>query len=220
VTDRITWLGHATTLVEAAGTRLLTDPLLGARLLHLRRHGPSPAVPARIDAVLLSHLHHDHADAASLRALPRGTPVVVPRGAGAVVGRLVRGEVTELAPGEHLRIGGATVEAVPAVHDGGRGPLLGRGAQAMGYVIAGDARTYFAGDTEVFDGMRAIAAGGLDAALLPVWGWGPSLGDGHMDPEQAAQAAGARVRRGRRPHRARRRGRGAPAGRVGGRPVS
>ena len=51
-------------------------------------------------------------------------------------------------------------------------------------------RVYFAGDTELFDGLAdAVGPGRLDLALLPVWGWGPSLGPGHMDPEQAARAA-------------------------------
>jgi L-ascorbate metabolism protein UlaG (beta-lactamase superfamily) len=51
----------------------------------------------------------------------------------------------------------------------------------------GTQRVYFAGDTELFDGMRDMA-GRFDVALLPVWGWGPSLGPGHMDPLSAARA--------------------------------
>jgi L-ascorbate metabolism protein UlaG (beta-lactamase superfamily) len=57
----------------------------------------------------------------------------------------------------------------------------------MGYVIAGSRSVYFAGDTDVFDEMAAI--GPVDVALLPIWGWGPSLGPGHMDPRSAAEAA-------------------------------
>jgi L-ascorbate metabolism protein UlaG (beta-lactamase superfamily) len=57
----------------------------------------------------------------------------------------------------------------------------------VGYLIDdGDERVYFAGDTDVFDEMADLA--GIDLALLPVWGWGPRLGPGHMDPRRAAEA--------------------------------
>ena len=78
------------------------------------------------------------------------------------------------------------MRAVPAVHDGRRHPL-GAETPALGFVFEAGRRVYFAGDTELFDGMREIADG-LDVALLPVWGWGPRLGPGHMDPDEAAQA--------------------------------
>ena len=55
-------------------------------------------------------------------------------------------------------------------------------------MVAGPRRVYFAGDTALFDGMADLGDGGIDVALLPIWGWGPSLGPGHMDPEQAARA--------------------------------
>ena len=72
--DRLTYVGHATVLLELEGVRLLTDPVLRTRLLHLRRKGPPPAPVGRLDAVLLSHLHHDHLDPPSLRRLERGPP--------------------------------------------------------------------------------------------------------------------------------------------------
>jgi L-ascorbate metabolism protein UlaG (beta-lactamase superfamily) len=68
--------------------------------------------------------------------------------------------------------------------------LLERDSQAVGFRIAGGGRqVYFAGDTDLFDGMREIGPG-IDLALLPIWGWGPSIGAGHLDPERAARAAG------------------------------
>jgi L-ascorbate metabolism protein UlaG (beta-lactamase superfamily) len=72
-------------LVEVGGVRLLTDPVLRDRLLHLRRHAPSPAreVVERIDAVLISHLHGDHLDLPSLRSVGGDPQLIVPRGAGA-----------------------------------------------------------------------------------------------------------------------------------------
>ena len=83
--DRIVFLGHATVLIELEGVRLLTDPLLRGRVVHLRRQVPlvDASVTAGIDAVLISHLHHDHLDLASLRLLGRDTPLLVPAGAGA-----------------------------------------------------------------------------------------------------------------------------------------
>ena len=187
--DRVTWLGHSTVLIETAGAVLLTDPLLRRRVGHLRRHVGVPALPEHVDAVLVSHLHHDHLDVPSLGVLGADVPVVVPRGAASSrTVRSLRREVRELAPGDSIAVAGVRVHAVPAVHDGRRHPLAGEGP-AVGFVVHGARRVYFAGDTELFDGMRTIADGGLDAALLPVWGWGPRLGPGHMDPDQAARAA-------------------------------
>jgi L-ascorbate metabolism protein UlaG (beta-lactamase superfamily) len=186
--ERITWLGHATVLLEVGGMRLLTDPLLRDRVGHLRRHGAPPPADAaeRIDAVLVSHLHLDHLDVASLRRLELRVPVFVPVGAGRLLRRLGFVRTTELRVGERVEVGGASVVAVPADHDGHRHPLA-PAAEALGFVVAGEHRVYFAGDTDVFEGM-ADATGPLDVALLPVWGWGPSLGPGHMDPPAAARA--------------------------------
>jgi L-ascorbate metabolism protein UlaG (beta-lactamase superfamily) len=187
--DAITWLGHATVLVEAGGARLLTDPVLRSRVAHLRRHGPAPGDPEGIDAVLLSHLHRDHADAPSLRRVARDVPVLVPRGAGDLVRRIGPRDVRELAAGDRVELeGGVTVRAVPAVHDGRRDPLSRTRADTLGFVVEAGTRVYFAGDTSLFDGM-AEAVGPVDLALLPIWGWGPSLGTGHMDPLEAARAA-------------------------------
>ena len=60
---------------------------------------------------------------------------------------------------------------------------------AVGFVVEGSARVYFAGDTDIFDGMRGLADG-IDVALLPVWGWGPGRrARGTSTPRRAAQAA-------------------------------
>jgi L-ascorbate metabolism protein UlaG (beta-lactamase superfamily) len=186
--DRLTWLGHATVLLELGGARLITDPVLRNRIWHLRRQTLPPRrdAVAGLDAVLISHLHLDHLDVPSLRRLGSETPVVVPRGAGGLLRRLGFRRATELGVGERLDISGVEIAAVRAIHDGRRLPW-GPVAEAIGFVVTGDRRVYFPGDTEVYDGMRALA-GTLDVALLPVWGWGPTLGDGHMDPVAAAQA--------------------------------
>jgi L-ascorbate metabolism protein UlaG (beta-lactamase superfamily) len=177
---RITWLGHASVRIDIAGARLLTDPLLRDRVGPLTRRSPAVDLAdiANIDAVLLSHVHRDHLDLPSLQLLPEATPMVGPPGAGALVGGR---ELLELAPGEETAIAGVTVRATPAVHEVRRG---GRSVPAIGFTIAGG--TYFAGDTDLFPEMDALAP--LDLALMPVWGWGPSLGAGHLDPRRAAEA--------------------------------
>jgi L-ascorbate metabolism protein UlaG (beta-lactamase superfamily) len=185
----VTWLGHATVLLELDGVRLLTDPVLGKRVGPLVRIArPAGARDLEhVDAVLLSHLHADHLDLTSLRRLPRGVAVLVPRGAGTWLRRAGLEEVHELAAGEALRVGPVRVLATPARHDGHR-PPFGPSAQPLGYVITGSRSAYFAGDTDLFDAMAALH-GVIDLALLPVWGWGPKLGPGHLDPERAARAA-------------------------------
>ena len=86
----------------------------------------------------------------------------------------------------NMTIGPVVVNAARADHNGARF-RFNTPVETLGYVIDGSQRIYFAGDTELFPEMDAIAED-LDVALLPVWGWGPSLGPGHMDPYQAAQA--------------------------------
>jgi L-ascorbate metabolism protein UlaG (beta-lactamase superfamily) len=186
--ERLTWVGHATVLLELGGARLLTDPLLRTRLGHLRRHGarPTPGATKGIDAVLISHVHLDHLDVRSLRSVAHGARVIAPQGAGRLLRRIGFAEIDEVVPGDNVTVGDATITALPAVHDARRGPLSATVA-TLGYEIAGAQRVYFAGDTELFDGMRAMARR-FDVALLPVWGWGPSVGPGHMDPLSAARA--------------------------------
>ncbi len=148
---------------------------------------PALEVSSRLDAVLVSHLHHDHLDLRSLRRIDPGTRVIAPAGARRLLERAGLEAVTELRAGEQAGVGEVTIRAVPARHEGGRGPRGAR-AEAIGFELAGSRRVYFAGDTERFDEMEELA-GRLDVALLPVWGWGPSLGPGHLDPGGAAEVA-------------------------------
>lgn len=187
--DRVTYVGHATTLVELDGARLLTDPILRSRVGPLRRHGPPPppGLTDGLSAVLVSHLHHDHADLPSLRRLDRDVPMLVAPRAGRFLARRGFTAVSELAPGDSVRVGEVTVTATEAVHPTER--RLERDSGAIGFLLAGTRRqVYFAGDTDLFDGMAELGRG-LDLALLPIWGWGTSIGPGHLDPERAARAA-------------------------------
>ena len=188
----ITWWGHATCTLRDSDVRLLTDPLFARRLAHLRRRRGAvpPPVAWRADVVLVSHLHADHLHVPSLERLAPGTRLLVPRDARrAVPGlrRLTHLTMTEVAPGDVTPVGDLVVRAVSARHDGRRLPVGPHRSPALGYVVEGEARTYFAGDTGLFDGM-AEEVGPVDAALLPVGGWGPYLGEGHLDAGRAAQA--------------------------------
>lgn len=202
---RITYLGHSTVLVEQGGRRVLTDPILRTRVTFLGRVAQAPAnglAPAPsggpLDAVLISHLHHDHTDVPSLRLLPRDVPLLVPLGSRAFFARLgftdielmPVGRTWSAAPGAGRAA--LRITATPAVHVGHRVPF-GPRADSIGFVVevgdraAGASSVYFAGDTDLFDAMDGLHPD-LDVALMPVWGWGPNLGPGHMDPQRAAEA--------------------------------
>ncbi|GLW32501.1 MBL fold metallo-hydrolase [Actinoplanes regularis] len=191
-TTSVTWWGHSTIWLADSGVTLLTDPVLTDRLAHLRRMaGPPPRLPGAPDAVLLSHLHADHFHVPSLRALPGEPLLIVPRGAAAftarALGAAVADRCVELAPGDEVTVGAVRVRAVAARHDGGRGPWSRERAVAIGFVVEGTSRTWYAGDTGLFEQMHEL--GPLDLALIPVGGWGPTLGsDGHLNTTDAAEA--------------------------------
>ena len=179
----VRYIGHGTVLIELDGVRLLTDPLFRARVAHLRRAVPLEDPPQSVDAVLLSHGHYDHLDLPSLRTLGPSTRVVAPRELAA---RVAGFDVVAVNEGDELTVGPVTVRATHAEHDGGR-PPFGEGP-ALGYAILGTGRLFFAGDTDLFDAMEGLVPD-LDLALIPIWGWGATLGRGkHLDPARAAEA--------------------------------
>jgi L-ascorbate metabolism protein UlaG (beta-lactamase superfamily) len=186
--DGIVYVGHATTLIELDGNRLLTDPVLGPRIGHITRRVPLPdaAHVAALVAVLLSHAHYDHLDVASLRRVAGGGRLVVPRGVGKLLARRRITATDEVEAGAALTIGSLVVSVVHAEHDGRRWPG-GIRYPSVGYVVEGGGRRiYFAGDTDLFDGMRDLRD--IDVALLPICGWGVRVGPGHLNPERAAEA--------------------------------
>lgn len=188
---RITYVGHSTVLVELGGVRLLTDPVLSARLLfHINRVAdpPSDEVAAEIDAVLISHLHHDHLDFRSLRRVGRDVRVIAPPGSAATFRRRGFRNLTQLMVGASAQVDGVEVRATRLAHDGRR-YKLGPAVEALGFDLRGAGRrVFFAGDTALFPELRELA-GELDVALLPIWGWGPRLRlSSHLDPRSAAEA--------------------------------
>jgi L-ascorbate metabolism protein UlaG (beta-lactamase superfamily) len=195
-----TWLGHSTIVLELDGVRILTDPLLRPHVGLLRRRGPQPA-PALWrdpDVVLLSHLHHDHADLGSLRMLPAVLVMSDPVNVAWLRRRRGLGPARSLGDGWSPVGRGVEVRQVPAVHR--HRPMPHRPNAAHGHLVRGPSgRVWIAGDTELYPAMERLpdlAGGPLDLAVVPVWGWGPRLSGGHLSPEQAARAVavtGARV---------------------------
>ncbi|HVV85731.1 MAG TPA: MBL fold metallo-hydrolase [Kofleriaceae bacterium] len=186
--DRVTWLGHASAVIELGGRRLLVDPLGRSRT----------RAAGAVDAVLVTHSHVDHLNRWSLKVVDRATPLVVPRGAGAVVADLGFAKVTEVEPGDALEVGGVEVVAVPTRHDQGRW-RKGDSPLCAGYVVrAGATAVHHAGDVDfsdhaVFDDIGRRFS--LAATLLPIGGMLPvwyyrrrrlALDRGvHIDPDCA-----------------------------------
>jgi L-ascorbate metabolism protein UlaG (beta-lactamase superfamily) len=184
---RLTLVGHATVLIELDRVRLLTDPLLRDRTTFLRaqRRTLDPRWTQGLHAVLLSHFHRDHYDPHSLRLLDPATLVVGPPGSARRLRRHGRVNIRELRPGEATAINGVTVCATKAEH--GRTPARFR-SMALGFLVTGSERLYFAGDTDLFPDLAELASEHVDVALVPIGGWGPRLGAGHLDPRRAAEA--------------------------------
>lgn len=204
----ITFLGHSSFLVQAAGTHLLVDPVFATRLVLLRRQR-RPGIRLRdlpsIDAVLLTHAHMDHLNRPSLRGVCRlmrkrhlPAPIaIVPRGVADLVTGLGFREVRELGTWEQTRVTGReataplTITATPARHWGAR-MFRDTHRGFGGYVMAGEAcpTIYHSGDTAYFDGFAEIGRRlAPEIALLPIGAYFPdSYRAVHTSPEEALQA--------------------------------
>lgn len=184
----LTWWGHSTVTLEHDGVRVLTDPVLADRIVHLRRHGPTPGPEAaRADLVLVSHLHGDHLHVPSLRGLGPATTLVVPRGGAALARGLAVRSVLEASPGDVLDVAGLWVQVAAAHHDGRRLPGSRHRGPALGFRVAGPTWSWwYPGDTGVDQAHADVEP--VDLALVPIGGWGPTLGHEHLDPDQAADA--------------------------------
>ncbi|HEY7042657.1 MAG TPA: MBL fold metallo-hydrolase [Nocardioidaceae bacterium] len=187
-----TFLGHSTVLLRMSGAAVLTDPVLRQSIaVVVRRVAPriDPASLGQHRLVVISHAHYDHLDTYTLTHLRPGYTLVVPRGVARYVRRVGAAQMIEMSEGDTIDVDRLQVTAVRAIHDGRR-HAFGPEAEALGYVIrSDDGSIYHAGDTALYPEMVRLATPRLDLALLPVWGWGPRLGPGHLDPETAAVAA-------------------------------
>ncbi|GAB3454421.1 MBL fold metallo-hydrolase [Kineococcus endophyticus] len=212
----VTWLGHSTVTVDVrtprGALRVVTDPVLRRGLAHLRRRPrtPSAAASAGCDLALVSHLHHDHLDLPSLRRLRPAVLVTPPGSSDWVRWRLGRSaiQVVEVGIGQtrevRVRDQPVAVTALPAHHAGHRtGSGVSRApvdAVAVEHLVRvpdafpvrepDDLLLWAIGDTGEFEGSDAVlGAGGRapDLALVPVGGWGHTLGPHHLDPRQAAE---------------------------------
>jgi L-ascorbate metabolism protein UlaG (beta-lactamase superfamily) len=192
---RITWIGHATFLVQLEGLTFITDPILGELPGFVARNVP-PGVRAedlpRIDAALVSHDHYDHLDLPTLKRLH--APVY----AGLGVKRLLEREglvAAELGWWGRAKLGDVAVTFVPAQHWSRRGIADANRRLWGGFVLEGRSATvYHAGDTAAFAGFAEIGRRfRVDAALLPIGAYDPPwfMSSQHMNPEEALDAFAA-----------------------------
>jgi L-ascorbate metabolism protein UlaG (beta-lactamase superfamily) len=202
---RVTWLGHSTLMIEIDGMRVLTDPVFGPRASPVPFAGPKRfhRVPAQIaqlpplDAVLLSHDHHDHLDPPSIRELARlRVPFVTSLGVGARLERLgVDPElITELDWWETHAVGGGALSltATPAQHFSGRG-LFDRNRKTLwsSFVLAtSDRRVFFSADTGLTDELSEIGRryGPFELSMIEIGAWHPAWGSIHLGPANALRA--------------------------------
>lgn len=201
----VTWIGHATMLVQLDGLSVLTDPMFSARMFLVKRLAP-PGVELHalppIDVVIVSHNHRDHLDEPSVRALAAAHPeaqFVVPLGVAAWFKRRGIQRVTELdwwgSTEITARGGRVRVTLVPAQHWSMRSGFDTNQSLWGGYVIESPGtRAYFAGDTGYPAAFKEIGKQfpGIDYALLPIGAYEPRwfMKAQHIGPEEAAVAFG------------------------------
>jgi L-ascorbate metabolism protein UlaG (beta-lactamase superfamily) len=189
----ITWIGHASFLLQAAGVNILVDPIWGnwmKGIKRMRHPGVEMAALPGIDLVLVTHAHFDHLDRKTLRCVADNQPVVVPRDVGNLVHDLGFGVVQELGTWESVEFGPVRVTLTPCRHWGAR--VLHDSHRGFGgYIIEVAGRVvYHCGDSAYFDGFEEIGRRfAVDVALLPIGAYdAPSLRGVHMNPEEALQA--------------------------------
>ncbi|SBT37779.1 MBL fold metallo-hydrolase [Micromonospora auratinigra] len=198
----IVWYGHASTLVEIEGERVLLDPVWSDRCSPSALVGPRRIhqPPVRLDelprltAIVISHDHYDHLDMATVQGLTahQSAPFLVPLGVGAHLERwgVPDERIVELDWSERHELGGLTITATPAQHFSGRG-LRRDGTLWSSWVIAGAHRkVFYTGDSGYFDGYAAIGAehGPFDVTLMQIGAYDRAWPSIHMFPEEAVTA--------------------------------
>ncbi|MFE7553248.1 MBL fold metallo-hydrolase [Streptomyces gardneri] len=191
-----TWVGHATYVVRIGGLTVLTDPVWSSAILGAGSRLTAPGVEwdavGPVDAVVISHSHYDHLDAATVDRLPRTTPVFVPAGLGRWFRKRGFDGVTELDWWEEAELDGVGFGCVPARHWSRRGPFDLCRTLWSGWVLSGPGhRVYFAGDTAYGPHFARIgeAYPDIDLALMPIGAYEPRalLSHAHVSPEEAVR---------------------------------
>ena len=192
----ITWLGHATFLVQLGGSNILIDPVFDT-IRFIPRLLACPLTPQqlpRIDVVLITHNHTDHLDERSLQFLKNDlTMFLVPQGDKQWFSRRGFTAVHELTWGDTQVAGGVEYVFLPASHWSGRGPrTINRSLWGSWLVRDGDFSLYCAGDTAYAGHFSAIGRqyGSIDVALMPIGPHTPRdlMYDAHLGTEEAVQA--------------------------------
>ncbi|MBT5387188.1 MAG: MBL fold metallo-hydrolase [Porticoccaceae bacterium] len=201
----VTWVGHATLLMQMQGVNFLTDPIWSNTPSPVPMIGPSRFVAPGlkiedlpvIDFVVISHNHYDHLDLPTLIQLARknsDTVFFVPLGNGEVLRNQGINNVQELNWGDRVRYKELVVHCLPNQHWSKRSLTDTRKALWSSWAVIGaDKRFYFAGDTGYFDGFKDIGnkLGPFDLAAVPIGAYEPNvmMKPTHMNPEEAIQAA-------------------------------
>jgi L-ascorbate metabolism protein UlaG (beta-lactamase superfamily) len=200
---RVTWLGHSTTIIEVDGVTVLTDPVWSeraspSRWLGPRRFHPPPIALAalpHLDAVLISHEHYDHLDAATVQALAgRGVAFHVPLGIGAHLAAwgVPAAQIIEHDWWQSATLpNGVQLMSAPSRHFNGRGVPGRVGALWTSWALVGPHhRVFFSGDTGLHAAMAEIGArlGPFDVALLEIGQYDQSWGNIHLGPVGALEA--------------------------------
>ena len=189
----ITWIGHASFLIQIEGMNVLIDPNWSMWLKvikRLKRPGLNIASLPSIDFVLVTHAHFDHLDRRTLRRVAEGQPIVVPTGVGNLVHDLGFHTVHELDEWEQVQLGPLRVSLTPCAHWGAR--MLHDSHRGFGgFVIQANERSIFhCGDSAYFPGFEEIGKRfPIEVALLPIGAYdAPSRREVHMNPEEAVRA--------------------------------
>jgi N-acyl-phosphatidylethanolamine-hydrolysing phospholipase D len=201
----VTWVGHATLLVQMDHVTFLTDPIWSDKPSPIPFLGPrrfvSPGVALEdlppIDFVVVSHNHYDHLDLPTLEALAERDPetrFLVPLGNARLLRKAGIESVEEFDWGETTRLGDLTIHCLPSQHWSKRGVGDDREALWSSWAVRGPERSFFfSGDTGYFDGFSRIGEGlgPFDLAAVPIGAYEPSkmMQDSHMNPEEAVRAA-------------------------------
>jgi N-acyl-phosphatidylethanolamine-hydrolysing phospholipase D len=198
----VTWVGHATLLVQMDGVTFLTDPIWSDTASPVGWAGPRRFVPPGVDLaalppidfVVISHSHYDHLDLPTLQRLSNGhTRFLVPLRLGEALAAAGVGPVQELDWWDHLAIGAVTIHCVPTQHWSQRAVFDNDRTLWSGWAVVGASRRfYFAGDTGYFPGFAEIGRrlGPFDLAAVPIGAYAPPamMRMHHMNPEEAVQA--------------------------------